>query len=316
MLRLHQYTLALVVWLSFLFNVERLDIGGEPALNLHSVLYLYVAGTVVVALVGPLWARLSLSAYSAVAVPLYIAVRVADARPVWGGAETYIFLFEVGSVVLSLWLAHAVGRRLADFLETVSALLLEDSPNSVYTPQEAEAWIRREMQYARREHYPLSVVVVEVQKSDRQAVVHQTARELLHLLARRYELVALTRLLAWRIRRTDFLLDRSPEGKLVLVAPKAHQDQTPIIVERLQKYARQHLGITLRCGAATFPAEGLTFDEIVHRAEQKLIPEVPNRVQGREAVIDLVPRADAGPTGEPPAPEPVAEAVGRLSSTE
>ncbi len=289
MLRLHQYVLAFVIWLSFLFNIERLDIGGSPVLNLPSLLYLYVFGVVLFCLLMPRWARFSFSVYSGVAIPLYIGLRLMSGRPMWGGAQTYVFLFEIGSVLISVGLAYAVGHRLSDFLETVSALILGDMPNSVYRPKEAEAWVRREMQYARREHYPLSVIVMEVEASDREVVLHETAREIQKLLARRYNLMALTRLLAWRIRRTDFILDRSQEGRLVLVAPKAHQEQTPIIVQRLQRYAERHLGISLRCGAATFPVEGLTFDEIVHHAEQKLQPYPLNRVQGRAAITDYSP---------------------------
>lgn len=289
MLRLHQYVLALVVWLGFLLNIERLDIGGSPVLNLPSLLYLYVLGAVVLCLLFPRWAKLPFSAYFGVAVPLYVGARLASGRLMWGGAHTYVFLFEIGAVIVSVALAYSVGCRLSDFLETVSALILDDMPNSVYRPKEAEAWVRREMQYARREHYPLSVVVMEVDKADREVIFQETIREIQNLLARRYNLMALTRLLAWRIRRTDFILDYSREGRLVLVAPKAAQGQTPVIVERLRRYAEQHLGISLRCGAATFPAEGLTFEEVLHRAEQKLRPYFPNRVQGQAAIMDYTP---------------------------
>ncbi len=286
MLRLHQYILALFVWLSFLFNIERLDVGGTSVLNLPSLLYLYVFGAVLFCLLMPRWARFPLSVYSGVGLPLYIGLRLMSGRPMWGGAQTYVFLFEVSSVLISIGLAYTVGNRLSDFLETVSALILDDMPNSVYRPKEADAWVRREMQYARREHYPLSVIVMEVEASDREVVLHETAQEIQKLLARRYNLMALTRLLAWRIRRTDFILDRSQEGRLVLVAPKAHQEQAPVIIQRVQRYAKRHLGISLRCGAATFPVEGLTFDEILHRAEQKLHPHSINRVQGRAAITD------------------------------
>lgn len=289
MLRLHQYVLALVVWLGFLLNIERLDVGGNPVLNLPSILYLYVLGAVVFCLLLPRWAKLPFSAYLGAAVPLYVGARLASGRPMWGGAHTYVFLFEIGAVVVSVALAYGVGYRLSDFLETASSLILDDMPNSVYRPREAEAWVRREMQYARREHYPLSVVVMEVDKADREVVLQETAREIQNLLARRYNLMALTRLLAWRIRRTDFILDYSREGRLVLVAPKAAQGQAPVIIERLQQYAEQHLSISLRCGSATFPAEGLTFEEILHRAEQKLRPYFLNRVQGQAAVTDYVP---------------------------
>ncbi len=70
MLRLNRYILALVLWLSFLFNIERLDldIGKPDVFNISYSVYMAAVGLILVGLLLPHWKRRSLWAVETTAV--------------------------------------------------------------------------------------------------------------------------------------------------------------------------------------------------------------------------------------------------------
>lgn len=277
MLRLNRYILALVLWVAFLFNVERFDAGGREVFNISSSIYFVAVLVAVVGLSLPHWVRTGAWVMYAIALLAFILAKSVDGRPMWGAGQTYLTFFEASAIFITTTLAHTVGRLSNDFVEAVRALTFAGTAGPVYAAEEAEQIVKRELQYSRRANRPLTVMVIEANPHNAAIDLHATAREIQQLLVRRYSLVALTRLLAWRIRRTDFVVYQTLEGRLVLIAPRAGKDQTASITSRLNEQAQRHLGITLQCGVATFPDEGVTFEELVAYAEQALLPKAHGR---------------------------------------
>jgi hypothetical protein len=296
MLRLNRYILALVLWISFFFNIERLDINNVEVVNVASPIYVLAVIMMVLGLLLPQMVHTKSWHLQVVTILVFIVVKLYGSRPIWGGPYTYLSLFEFSSLLISATLAHTIGRLSADFVETARALLFADTAGHVYAPENATLRIKHEMQYSRRTEHPLSVVVLETNTDQAHVTLHATAQEIQHLLVKRYSTVALTRLLAWRSRRTDFILDQNDQGQLILVAPGVGKDQIPTIISRLNEQAQQHLGITLRYGVATFPEEGVTFDELVYQAGRHLQSE--DHEEHRRAIVDWSGAAGRPHVGE------------------
>ena len=201
---------------------------------------------------------------------VYLATQLNTIHTLSENRNIYLVLFELTALLITVTLAHMVGRLSADFVETVRSLILADTSGHVYTPEEAQTRIKHEMQYARRADQPLSVIVMEVDAQNARVQLHATAREIQRLLIKRYSTIALLRLLAWRSRRTDFFLDQYETGRMVLVAPRAGKEEIPAIISRLSQLAQQYLDIRLKYGVASFPQEGLTFEELLYQAEEDL----------------------------------------------
>lgn len=274
MLRLNRYILALVLWLSFLFNIERLDldIGSPDVFNISYGAYIAAVVMIIVGLTLPQWRRRSHWLVGVLAVVAFIVAASIDDRPAWGGGYTYLSLFELFAIITTAALAYSVGRLSADFIDTVRSLIFTDTEGRVYNINEAENLIKREMQYTRRVNRPLSILVLEADANGARADLQATAQEIQRLLAKRYSMMALARLMGRTLRRTDFILDHAKEGRLVLVAPEMHKEQTAAIVERLNEQAQRRLGIALRSGVASFPDQGVTFEELLYQAEQDMQP--------------------------------------------
>lgn len=299
MLRLNRYILMLVVWLAFVFNIERLDLNNNnpDVFNIASPIYITITILVLLGITLPQWRRVPLWRMLILAGLSWCVGLFLSGREIWGGAYTYISLFELTASLITVTLAYMVGRMTADFVETVRSLMFSDINERVYAMDEAEPMIKREMQFARRANRPLTVMLLDTNNNGLPLDQQIAAREIQQLLARRHSLVALTRLLARTLRRTDFVLDQTEEGRLVLVMPEMKPDQTQAITQRLKERAQRRLGISIRCSVASFPEEGVTFEELVYQAEQGLRANTRERrgdsdVEQTEAATEKLPILD------------------------
>lgn len=300
MLRLNRYLVLLVGWLAFFYNIERLDFDSKnDVFNIATPVYIVVTILVVLGIVLPQYRRVPLWRMLLIAVLSWSTTLLTVREGFWGGAYTYISMFEVTAAMLTVTVAHRVGTASADFLETVRSLMFSDMDDRVYQMNEAEPMIKREMQFARRANRPLTVMLLDTNNNGKPLDHQIAAQEIQQLLARRHSLVALTRLLTRTLRRTDFVLDQTKEGRLVLVMPEMKPDQTQAIIRRLKERAQRRLGIAVRCSVASFPEQGVTFEELVYQAEQQMRPvghdrrsdgdgDVPEGATEKLPVIDTV----------------------------
>lgn len=296
MLRLNRYILALVLWLSFLFNVERLDliVGSSNISNIASPVYVVAVIMVILGLLLPQWKRVPLWHVNLIAVVSFVVALLVDQVPVWGDIQTFVAFFELVAVMVSATLGYQVGRLSADFVETVHAMMFVDLDGRVYGADEAEPVIKREMQSSRRANRPLSVMVLDARAGNGRANLQETAREIQKILVKRQSMVALARLLPRALRRTDFVLHEVGDGRLVVVMPELRKDQTGAIVSRLTQVAQRRLGLSVRYGIASFPDNGVTFEELVYQAEQNLTPSqdarrVDSVTERRESTTEKLP---------------------------
>lgn len=300
MLRINYYIVALVLWLAFLFNIERLDLRltSPDISNLSSPTYVLASVMVVLGILLPQWRRVPMWRVQLIAALSFVITLFWRERPAWGDNYTYITLFELMAALISVTLAFKVGQLSADFVETVRSMLYADIDGRVYAPEQAEAVIKREMQSSRRANRPLSVLVLDASTDGGRANLQATAREIQNILVRRQSLVALIRLLPRTLRRTDFVLHGRDDGRLVVVMPELNKTQIPVIADRLSRLAQRRLGLAIQYGVASFPDNGVTFEELVYQAEQELNPvsdvrPVEEVVERRESVTEKLPIVDA-----------------------
>lgn len=305
MLRLNRYVLALVVWLSFVFNIERLDldISSPDLFNISFPMYIALVIVALAGLLLPQWKRLSMSVMLLIGVAIFVMAASLDDRPAMGDGYTYLSLFELSATLTTASLSYMVGRLTAEFLETARTLIFPDTSGRVYGPKESDALVNLQMRSSRRTNRALSVVLIDVNIENAHVALQATAKEIQQLLVKRYSLASLTKLLTKTIRRTDFVLDRSKDGQLVLIAPEMRKEQALALIERLDKTAQRRLGVSVSCGVASFPQQGATFEELLYQAEQQLHPSVKERygdelTDRRDQTSESMPHPEAMVVGD------------------
>lgn len=270
MLSLPRYVVALFLWVSFFFNIERLHINKSELVNIAFPVYLLVTGLLVLGLVLPQWRPISVATMLVIAFVSFWIAKVLYGRPYWGEAYTYLTLLELAAVLITAALAHRVGLLTADFVETVRGLFLSDLDGRVHPSDQTETLIKREMQSARRRNYPLSILLVEADTAGSTVELNATAREIQRLLIQRLGLVRLTRLLALNLRPSDSIVEEIGQRRWLLMTSEVQRAQAATILQRLNDQTKRQFGIRLRYGAASFPEEGLTFEDLMTKAEQDL----------------------------------------------
>ncbi len=98
----------------------------------------------------------------------------------------------------------------------------------------------------------------------------------------RYVLTSMSRVISMALRRTDMVMEQNEKERFVILSPHTPGSDLQIVVKRIQDAISKQLGVNVKCGVASFPEDALTFDELLHKAEQNL--EKPDN---KDTLLDL-----------------------------
>src|SRR3954452_15895395 len=96
-----------VLWLSLLFNIERLDLDKGATLNLASSFYVLAAVAAALFLLVPLSRRIAYIAGSAIFVA-YALLKFASPIPVFQGLHKYLTVTEMVAILITMYLTWLV----------------------------------------------------------------------------------------------------------------------------------------------------------------------------------------------------------------
>jgi GGDEF domain-containing protein len=263
------HIVALIIWLAIFFNIERLDIGSANTINLAPEVYVVGLLAVLIPMVSPFRQRpvwLSMGAALALlAVGLFI-----NPVPDFGGFYTYLTLVEIFMVLVTVALAYRASGALEEFRQAVETMTLSEKGSRLHTLASAHDLVQTEMSGSRRTQRPLSLVLFQADATSLNAMMHRFVAELQRSMMQRYVLAMAARVISRSLRRTDLIIEDHKPGRLVLVAPETPQEAAEVLGDRLVRLLQQRLGITARYGVASFPQQALTFEDLLHRAEEQL----------------------------------------------
>lgn len=278
---------SLAVWLTFLFNIERLDFQGGTTVNLASFVYGLAGVTTVLFLIVPLRRKHLYPAITAL-LALYLIVKVLLPTPLFAGADKFLTVTEVLVLIISAGLSWRVARTLHDFQETVEAISLPEGRTQLLPYRKALKRLQDELGRSRRYQRPLSVTALEIDQTTFASLLHRTAREVQAAMIARYAMVRVGVFLTRRIRDSDLVAEYGEGGRFLLVTPETTADQSEALLDRLLREAQDEIGVSFRYSTADFPATALTSEELVRSATDLLaknrgrpangatqVPEVP-----------------------------------------
>jgi hypothetical protein len=265
---LRSSVIANLVFLTFFFNIERVDLGQKNLVDISSLVYPLVIAAMLSVLIVP-WLRHRTMIWSMSGwVVIFIGVKMfrSSSRPAFGGIYTYLTLTELLFLLVGIVLAHRLGQALNDFEETVENLTMAGASRRVKKPDAATEEIQIELGRSRRFNRNLIVTVVEPDPRTIDVVLHQSVMEVQQKLMARYVTASLARAISSLLRRSDLIIDQHEEGRLVIFSPDTDVAEAQLMEARIRSVAG-NLGAELGIGMASFPDQALTFEELVLRAE-------------------------------------------------
>ncbi len=265
--------IALLLHLTIFFNIERLDLGQENVLNIQTFVYIisFIAAFSVI-IIPNLWKPNVIFSY-VLWVGIYLVIKFVfnpSGRAVFGEVGTYIIITEITMIILTILLSRNLATHLHDSEETIKSIMMAGYSQHVRKLEESNDDIQLEFYRSRRNQYPLSVIVIDVDHSSTDVVLNQTIEEIMRATRKHYISMSLARVIHKTLRRTDMLLHQADKGRFILLSPETNMEDAINVAKRIRDIAQNDLSINARLGLATFPEDALTFDELLDRAEKDL----------------------------------------------
>ncbi len=258
-----------VLWLSLLFNIERLDFNKGATLNLASPFYVLVAVSAALFLLVPMSRRIAYIAGGAIFIA-YALLKVTSQVPMFPGFHLYLTVTEIVAILITIYLTWLVSQSLQDFEHAVEAISLPKGRAGLLEYDQMQERIRAELGRARRHQHSISVAAIELDPVTSEAALHHAVRDAQAALVKRYVQVQFGVFMSKHIRETDVIAHQDADGHFLLLAPETPGEQVEGMLSRLAIQVEERLGLRFHYNVADFPKNALTSEELVHKATEKL----------------------------------------------
>lgn len=269
MKQLRVYIAGLILGLILFFNIERLDLGQVNLVNFQTFVYLLGGGAVLSTVLFPVFARISLVYILAFWIGAYFLLKllIFNSRPVLGDFYTYLTISELFFVTVLVSLAYFVSRGLQEFLNTVRFVTLAAGSSKAERFEDAMDMVEAELNRSRRYHRPFSVILASIEPKEMQTALPRLLVEAQEKVLQSYATARLAETMSAELRRMDVVLEDPKNGRVIVLSPEIDDQGSGILMERLSGSIARKLGIKVKCGAASFPHNALTFEDLLRQAE-------------------------------------------------
>jgi GGDEF domain-containing protein len=262
----------LFFYLLLIFGVAQVNYIEQNIINFEPVFFVLIALAVLMGLYLPSITRLSIYAYLILWTMVYGVVWFVYWRFLAQPSNFEVLALQFILVTISAGLSFDVGRHLEAMNTLFEGLSVTTYPNRTLEIQKAEDRISAELTRSRRYHHPLSLLIVELEKGKLKKQ-RENLQGLQDDLLQRFAIARVGQIISEKARETDLIL-RDRSGRFVLLCPETNIESSTVFGERIRDAVSEDMDAKVLWSAASFPEEALTFEELVERAEQRLLEPV------------------------------------------
>ena len=291
MKKLRLSILGLVLYLVGLFCLELIG-WKDPALANSAWLNFWLSIFAVVLVIAiPDISRMRPQIWVAIFSVLFLVSRFGlqwydPSLPVLGGVNTYITLSQFLLLMLAIGMAIQVSISLNEIQEIVQDILLGNGPHQSQLLEKAAADIEREFLRSKRHHFPLTVIAIEPDPQSMNINLTRTMREIQQSMMARFILSRLVHITSQLVRRTDLIINQSTDtNNFIVFSPDITTDQAERLAGRIITSIEKQTGVTVHCGIATYPDEGLNYEDLVRIAQDRLKPDNSHLAEELDALL-------------------------------
>lgn len=256
----------LIIWIIFLFNIERITL----SINiLRSYAYIFVVIVVAITLVLPRLQRIPFFILLMTPVPLFLVVKALIEKGDWyenllRGSALPLTVTQVSAIILTGLLARQIYYRLREFEDVVANVTFNYIGKLPKPFSEGQGMIYTEVKRARRYHRPLALIALKVNEADFQIVLPEMVKEVQQAMMREYIMAGIARILGENMHDFDTIAVR--DNNFILVLPEISAEETAHIAQKLEDAVKEKMKVKLQVGTASFPNEAMTFESLVELA--------------------------------------------------
>ena len=270
MKRLPRAMILILLYLTLLYNLERISINDIQLIDIKGFVYALVIIVIVIILQWKPARKLMLPTLMLITLMIYGIGKffVFLYWTTWDINSAYLIIAEVTLIWLGVLLAYRAGVYMEDFENAVRNITFSDEEEARELDKTIED-IRVEMYRSRRYNHPLTMVVIEPETIPLNMDMSIAIREVQRSMFERYFTVNMARAIQQNLRLVDIIIDLDKGKRFAILYPETNRENVIPLVERVYKTAKE-MGITIRAGLASFPENAVTFDELLKYSVDKL----------------------------------------------
>jgi GGDEF domain-containing protein len=260
----------LIIYAFLIFNLHRINFSDVPNVNLSWHLGIWIALLFSLDIALSFFHRISI--YTAITLwgSTYVAFGLLLQGLGLQQVNAQIMILEVFLLAVAVILSREISSNLAEIESTLDKLFLSAFSGRTATLEEISEDVKLELTRSRRYHHPLTLLMLEPDSSSLREELKPTMSEISNNLARRYTMGSIAQIINQEARRTDMIIRESSPDRFIVICPETPSVNSQILVNRIISAAQEKLGVSLAWSIAAFPEEGITFEGLLHKAEEKL----------------------------------------------
>ena len=269
MTNLRRYFLWCALYLAMIFALGQADYLSRPLINFASYFYLMAMIGVPVTLFFPHITRVSAAVPMVITAGVYAILSfVINRGRTTTSTDFSVIVVEFLLLEFGIWLAYRLAEQITHAESVIDELAVEAFPHRAQEIDEGSHRVRTEFNRSRRYHRPLSVLLMEVDPQS-----HNDNGEVLKAIqydiVNRFTVARVGQIIDDQLRQTDLVL-RDRRWCYVIVCPETDLSSALLLAQRITETVKEKTGVTIHWGAAAFPEEALTFDDLLKKARQRL----------------------------------------------
>jgi GGDEF domain-containing protein len=262
------------IYLALIFVLGQMDYADRPIINFASYFYLAVMVAVPLTLFFPSISRVSVYLPIFVWAGVYLVLlQIINRNYSANQGELSVVVLEFILLEVGVWYAHQLAVQISHAESIMDALALSAFPNQARNIESENQRIKIELTRSRRYNRPLSVVLIEVE-SEAEKITREMLKSIQHDLLSRFTTARVGQIIDDRIRQTDLVL-RDQKGRFIVLCPETDFPSAVLLGKRISYAIKERTNLGVLWGVAAFPDEALTFEDLLQKARERLVPSTP-----------------------------------------
>jgi hypothetical protein len=259
------------VYLAVIFVLGQTDHLGRPIINFAS--YFYVAALIGMPLtiffpsISRVPSSVPLAAWALIYVALSVFINRSDTTT---SNDFSVIVLEFVLLEVGIWFAHQLALQIHHAESVMDELALGAFPHRAQEIEEGSERIKVEFTRSRRYHRPLSLVIMEVDQEHSHN--GESARNIQHDIMNRFTSARIGQIVDDRIRQTDLVL-RDRRWRYIILCPETDLASVTLLTQRITQVIQEKTDLRVVWGAAAFPQEALTFEDLLQTAQGRMIQQ-------------------------------------------
>lgn len=276
MKRLRFWTIVLIVWLIFIFNIERIN----TPINIQAYTYIFVAIIAAVTLVRPRLPWLPYWSIVLVSAMAFLLFKTYWSKHLLWGTALPLTITQISAMVLTGLIVRQINSGLHEFEGVIRSITFSQIGQKPKPFMELQDSLYREVRRARQYQRPLAVVALKINDQSLQVALPKMVKGVQQAMMKEYVFAQVARILNHNV--DDFGTITLRDKHFILVLPEKTASEAGVIAQSLKKTVQDQIDIDLQTGLANFPNEAITFEALIEQAIQDAEP----KKQTQESSLD------------------------------